>query len=206
MPLVFQQDINENAKIGVWCITEPETFFLEQVELSKEINNPLKRWQHLAGRVLLKSIQPSFPLEAICIAQNGRPFIEGESISFSISHTAEFVAAIISSSGRVGVDMEKIDSKIHNVKHKFLEAEELDILHRLALNDDERITLAWCVKEAIFKWYQKGGVDFIRHIRIRHTQMNLSAIQVDCDFLKEGTLRKIVRAFRYEDCMLAWVE
>jgi len=48
MPLVYQQDINEDAKIGVWHITESEDFFLESVFPQKEINHPHKRLQHLA--------------------------------------------------------------------------------------------------------------------------------------------------------------
>jgi phosphopantetheinyl transferase len=206
MPLVFQQDINENAKIGVWCITEPESFFLEQVNASQNINNPMKRWQHLAGRLLLKTINPSFPLDAICIEENGRPFLKGNPLHFSISHTAEYVAAIICSSHPVGVDIEKIDSKIQRVKHKFIDFEEMAILNELPLNDDEQNTLAWCVKEAVFKWHQRGGVDFIKHIRICETQKNLDGIKVYCDFLKGERVSIVVRALRYEDCMLAWVE
>ena len=31
MPLVYQQNINETTKLGVWHITESEAFFLQQV-------------------------------------------------------------------------------------------------------------------------------------------------------------------------------
>ena len=30
----------------------------------------------------------------------------------------------------------------------------------------EKATLIWCCKEAVFKWHQKGGVDFIKDIII----------------------------------------
>ena len=65
MPLFYQQDINETTRLGVWQITEDESFFLEKVPLSREITHPHKRLQHLAGRYLLQSLFPDFPYELI---------------------------------------------------------------------------------------------------------------------------------------------
>ena len=53
MPLVYQQNINEHTKIGVWHILEAEDFFLEKVKEQYKITHPQKRIQHLAGRYLL---------------------------------------------------------------------------------------------------------------------------------------------------------
>ena len=50
MPLVYQQNINESTRLGLWHIAEKEDFFLNQVPLKKEITHPHKRLQHLAGR------------------------------------------------------------------------------------------------------------------------------------------------------------
>jgi hypothetical protein len=58
MPLVYQQNINESTKLGVWHITEPEDFYLKQVPLQREISHPNKRLQHLAARYLLKELYP----------------------------------------------------------------------------------------------------------------------------------------------------
>ena len=32
--------------------------------------------------------------------------------------------------------------------------------------DSSKATLFWCIKEAIYKWYQKGGVNFVKDIQI----------------------------------------
>lgn len=207
MPLVFQQNINLTAKIGVWHITEPLSFFLERVAVSRPISHSLKKLQHLAGRYLLKSIDDSFPLEAICIADNGKPYLNGHPIHFSISHSGEYVAAVIDSSKPVGVDVEKISSKIQAVKHKFIDSDELSLLNQTSLHVDEQITLAWCVKEAVFKWFQKGGVDFISHIRIKAVKVNKKDdISVVCDFLKGGQVTIEVKAIRFENYILAMTE
>jgi hypothetical protein len=61
MPLFYQHNINDIAKLAVWHISEPEDFFLEKVQLQKTINHPHKRLQHLAGRYLLQLLHPDFP-------------------------------------------------------------------------------------------------------------------------------------------------
>ena len=68
MPLFYQHNINENTKLGIWKIEEPEAFFVQAVPLKREITHPHKRLQHLAGRYLLKTLFPGFPYEEIMIA------------------------------------------------------------------------------------------------------------------------------------------
>ena len=120
MPLVYQQNINESTKLGVWHITEPEDFYLEHVPLQREISHPNKRLQHLAARYLLKELYPNFPYELIRIADTKKPFLEDETYHFSISHCGSYAAVIVSTDHRVGVDVELITPKVEKVKHKFL--------------------------------------------------------------------------------------
>lgn len=164
MPLVYQQNINESTKMGVWHITEPEAFFLAQVPLQKEITHPHKRLQHLAGRYLLKELYPDFPLELIKIADTRKPFLEDEAYHFSISHCGEYAAVMISRTYRVGVDVERITSKVLTILHKFLTGAEQELLQGGAV--DNTATLLWSVKESVYKWKGNEGVDFKKHINI----------------------------------------
>ena len=82
--------------MAVWHIAEPESFFLEQVPLQKQISHPHKRLQHLAGRLLLKELVPGFPVELIRIADTKKPYLENEPYHFSISHCGDYAAAIVS--------------------------------------------------------------------------------------------------------------
>ena len=120
MPLFFQHIINETTRLGIWKIDEPELFFLEQVPLQRAITHPHKRLQHLAGRYLLKYFFPDFPYHEIAIADTRKPYLPYEQYHFSISHCGDYAAAIISSTHRVGIDIEIPSEKVERIKHKFL--------------------------------------------------------------------------------------
>jgi 4'-phosphopantetheinyl transferase EntD len=168
MPLFYQHNINEFTKLAIWQITEPEGFFLRRVPLKRNVSHPLKRLQHLAGRYLLKELFPDFPLSEIVIADTRKPYLEDEKYHFSISHFGAYAAAIVSSTKRVGIDVEKSGPIIEKIRPKFLSEEESAIAfdgveksgHRL-----RQLTMLWSAKESIFKWYSLGNVNFKEHIR-----------------------------------------
>ncbi|HXB29781.1 MAG TPA: hypothetical protein VNW49_08180, partial [Puia sp.] len=107
MPLFYQHNINESTKLAIWHITEDEDFFLLRVPLKRDVSHAQKRLQHLAGRYLLTELFPDFPLKEIMIADTRKPYLEYEQYHFSISHFGQYAAAIVSSTNRVGVDVEK---------------------------------------------------------------------------------------------------
>jgi phosphopantetheinyl transferase len=109
--------------------------------------------QHLAGRFLLTELFYDFPLEEILIADTRKPYLVNEKYHFSISHFGHYAAAIVSSTNRVGVDVEKASPTIEKISHKFLSSFELDKV----LEDNEgpgqqlrMLTLLWSAKESIF--------------------------------------------------------
>ena len=163
MPLFYQHTINDFPKLPVWPISEPKDFFLAKVRLQKTINHPHKRLQHLAGRYLLQLLHPGFPLHLIEIAESKKPLLSNEAFHFSISHCGDFAAAIVSENYSAGIDVELVTTKIELIKNKFLSATELSLLPG---NNANFLTLFWNCKEAVYKWYGKGGVDFKNHIHI----------------------------------------
>jgi len=202
MPLFYQHTINEATKLGVWHIEESEDFFLSKVPLSNMITHWHKRLQHLAGRYLLQELFPGFPYHLIEIADTRKPFLPNEEYHFSISHCSDYAAVIISTGSRVGVDIEVVSSKIERVKHKFLNERELG-LHPGA--DKNLLTLFWSAKEAVYKWYGDGEVDFKKHINITEPVISLNSGTISCEFLKEEVnLLKINYTFFDEIC-LAWI-
>lgn len=165
MPIFYQQNIDDSTKLGIWKIEEDEDFFLDHVPLQREITHPHKRLQHLAGRFLLKYLFPAFPVKLIKVADTRKPFLEDEAYHFSISHCDDYAAAIVSKKGRVGVDVEIPSFKIDRIKNKFLSEEEFSILNpQFSIT---QLTLMWCCKEAVFKWWSYGGVDFSEKIRLQ---------------------------------------
>lgn len=167
MPLFYQQDINHNTKLAVWKIAEEESFFLEKVSLKRDITHPHKRLQHLAGRYLLAYLFPDFPSEAIAIADTRKPFLPEEEYHFSISHCGDYAAAIVSRTERVGVDVELLTPRVERIKHKFLHPDELLMVHDSKLDQITLLTLLWSAKEAMFKWWGNGDVDFSEALRIQ---------------------------------------
>ena len=83
-----------------------------------------------------------FPLPLIKIADTRKPFLADEAFHFSISHCGEYVAAIVSKTNRVGVDIEVISEKVVRIKDKFLKREEQQMLSGLtgSLNIQYSIT------------------------------------------------------------------
>lgn len=166
MPLFYQQDINQNTRLAVWKIEEPESFFLEKVFLKRTIMHPNKRLQHLAGRYLLLYLFPDFPANLIEIADTRKPFLPNEQYHFSISHCGNFAAAIVSKTERVGIDVELLTPRVEKIKHKFLHSDELQLVDRTTIDRVQLLTLLWSAKEAMFKWWGNGDVDFSEVLRI----------------------------------------
>ncbi|MFC4232683.1 4'-phosphopantetheinyl transferase family protein [Parasediminibacterium paludis] len=181
MPLFFQNIISLNTKLAIWQIEEDESFFLEKVSLQRTITHPHKRLQHLAGRYLLRYLFDDFPDEEIEIASTRKPFLPDEQYHFSISHCGNFAAAIVSKNERVGIDIELINDKVAKIAHKFLNEAETALVNSewlIVTNSkikgisevnssiDQSLTLFWCAKETIYKWWGNGEVDFKNHIHL----------------------------------------
>jgi 4'-phosphopantetheinyl transferase EntD len=210
MPLIYEQNINSSTRLGVWHITEPESFFLTQVPLQREITHPNKRLQHLAGRLLLKVLYPDFPYELIRIADTRKPFLENEVYHFSISHCGAYAAVIVSKDHRVGVDVELITPKVERVKHKFLSAHEQELLGDVEffpwhLFSDHLLTAAWSIKESLFKWQATPETDFIRHLLIRKITAYEHAGFANCRIERHGGIDLAVQFVFLEQNCLSWV-
>ena len=202
MPLFYQHTINDATKIGVWHIAEPENFFLDKVPLSNTITHWHKRLQHLAARYLLQELFPDFPYHLIEIADTRKPFLPNEKYHFSISHCGDYAAVIISADYRVGIDIELVTPKIDRIKHKFLNDHELSLY---SAADEKLLTLFWSAKEAVFKWYGNGEVDFKKHINIIGADIALDAGTIVCEFLKEEKISLNINYLFFGEMCLALV-
>jgi 4'-phosphopantetheinyl transferase len=217
MPLFYQQNINEETRLAIWKIEEPESFFESRVPIKKDVSHPHKRLQHLAGRYLLPHLFVDFPLQEILIADTRKPFLKDEKYHFSISHSGEFAAAIVSTNQRVGVDVEVIVPKIERIRHKFISDEEYDLakkgwgLDSQAELQDHKIlalqTLIWSAKESIYKWYGDGLVDFREHMVLSDFQSEPEENgQRMSFFIKKGKNKTLLIHSRlFGELVLAWV-
>jgi phosphopantetheinyl transferase len=214
MSIFFQQDIDETTKLGIWKIEEEEAFFLQKVVPQRNVSHPHKKLQHLAGRYLLKYLYPDFPIELIRIADTRKPFLEDEAYHFSISHCSDFAAVIVSKTGRVGIDIEIITPKVERIMNKFLNEEEKKMLdgdHESKGNKqfaikNQQLTLMWCCKEAVYKWWSYGSVDFSEKIRLTPFQIKTSGSLPACFFSPQKSFDLIIHFKTIDELCLAWLK
>jgi 4'-phosphopantetheinyl transferase len=202
MPLIRTIQINPNNRLGVWKITEDEAFFLKKVNISTAIHHPHKRLQHFAGRYLLTELFPEFPISHIRIMDSRKPYVVDNTYHFSISHCGDYVAAIVSTEKAVGIDIEEVKEKIEKVSHKFLTTQEQGFI-----DPDNALThktICWSVKEAVFKWYGLGSVDFKENMTIEPFPFQQVGI-LTCNFNKADKNARLSLQYLLEnELCLTW--
>ncbi|HEY5462354.1 MAG TPA: 4'-phosphopantetheinyl transferase superfamily protein [Hanamia sp.] len=206
MPLFYQHNINDSAKLAVWHITENEEFFLEKITIQKGIMHPHKRLQHLAGRYLLKILHPDFPLHLIEIATSKKPLLANHEFHFSISHCGDYAAAIVSENKIVGIDVELITPKIELVKNKFLNESEITLSETASQTlKYQLLTLFWSSKEAIYKWHGKGALSFKKNMGLEQLFFENGRGIIDAYFLKNERIDLKIEFRFFGNLCLAWV-
>lgn len=210
MALFYQHNINGGAKVGIWRIEEPESFFLQSVPLKRDVSHPYKRLQHLAGRFLLPTLAPDFPLSEILVADTRKPFLENEQYHFSISHCGNYAAALVSDKSRVGVDIEMVTPRMYTIAPKFLHETEQHFLkdwEPMSKLHLQLTTILWSAKEAIYKWHGEGQLTFREDMRLLEaiTFGPGEWITLPFEFRKGKTVPLTVVARVFDPLVLAWV-
>lgn len=211
MPLFFQQQLNNHTQLAIWKIEEAEPFF--EVPLQRSITHPHKRLQHLAGRYLLKYLFPLFPLELIQIADTRKPFLESELFHFSIAHCGKYAAVVVSTQNRVGVDIEMIADKVQKVQHKFVSTAEMEIVKTASANQhgqlstvNAQLILIWSCKEALFKWYGSGELDFKEHMQLQGIKIiDNKHFEIAMRLKKTGDKLLCLRSRFFDDLCLCYI-
>jgi 4'-phosphopantetheinyl transferase len=162
MALYKEWNIGDHGLAAIWKVEEPESFFKERTGIEPDMKNEKRRIEHLAGRFLLKHLEEDFPLWNIGKDQHDKPRIDNNRFFFSISHSWPYIAAVIDPYNEAGIDIQTWHPNIERIQHKFLSPGEQQLFH----NNSRLLTLAWCAKEAAYKWNGKRGVDFIDHLPI----------------------------------------
>lgn len=205
MPLYFQENIDQNSRLGIWKITEPESFFLQTVIPVKKIKHAQKRLQHLAANYLLTQLFPEFPQAEIQTGHADKPFLPSAAYFFSLAHTNDFAAALVSTKNNVGIDIEPVSPKPFLLKNKFLkEVESNKILQNSFLPGtlDTRMTMAWCTKEAVYKWWGKGGISLKNNMEISGSAQD----KILCNLHIERTVYPLlVHTMLFGNLCLAWL-
>ena len=169
MGLYLKKELDNEAVIGVWQITETEEELKElsatpsdEMEEISFIRSESLRKQRLAVRALLNTMFD----DTVYLSHhdNGKPYIENNPINISITHTAKYVAVILHEEENVGIDIESLDRDFSVVEKKALSEDEIEDLEDEKRN--EQLAIYWCAKEAIFKLLSRYNVDFAEQIEV----------------------------------------
>ena len=191
MGLIFRKD-EDNLVIGVWKTTESLT---QLISLSKQISMPnlnseKRKKEFLSIRLLLSDISPK---ANITYDRYGAPNTDNAQ-NISISH-CDNLSCLILSKDKTGIDIQKISRKALKTINKFSELKDIKDI------TEEKATLIWGVKECVYKWYRKGGVDFKEDILVKDFETNQNG-NIEAIFQSE-TL--ILNYLKIEDQFLVYL-
>ena len=213
MALYLQKDLDDDyhLRLGVWQITETEAELRaltsipsDELEEISYIKSESLRKQKLAVRALLDVMFE----EKVYLSHhdNGKPYIENNSINISITHTDKYVAIILNDVDEVGIDCESLDRDFSAVEKKALSEDELEKLDDDA--DDRRTQLAiyWCAKEAVYKKMSQYKVDFAEQIEIEAVRPRKEG-ELDATFInKDGYEEELkLQYMTFDRHVLVWV-
>jgi phosphopantetheinyl transferase (holo-ACP synthase) len=134
---------------------------------------------------------------------NGKPFLVNSKEYISISHSRNFIG-ILKAPFDVGLDIEEINERITKIKNRFLNEDELKLLD----SSIENLTIAWTLKEALFKLCNRNGVDFRKELLIEgKTDDGYNCKMFDLDgwrLVKLKTVRKenLIISYNFEPSKL----
>lgn len=170
MALLKHEKIKSDGELGVWKLEESIDWYLERIALHEEELLQLetlrrdKREEWLAARWLLHEMSGREIRGKVLKDAFGKPYLEDSEWTISLSHS-EDRAAVLASARAGGVDIQLIDSRISSLAERFMSEKELDGID--PENEIEKVHVYWGAKEALFKLYAEGNVDFRENLYIR---------------------------------------
>ena len=168
---IHSKYLNNSFELLVWDITESIYFFIEKLSLSPEYveelnqnfkhHNSLLQW--LASRYLLQYLF-NRPFTDFIKNKKGKLEIKDNSWNLSISHSLNKVA-VVRSQKKIGIDIQVLTPKLIRIAPKYIDIITLKKLQSTQFYNDY-LHIYWGVKEALFKAFGLGQVNFIEHLHI----------------------------------------
>lgn len=132
--------------------TPEELSYVEQFGSSRRRCESLS-WRAIVRRELGQECQISYD-------EYGAPTVDAPNIHISVSHSCDRVAVLFSNR-ECAVDIECRERNFRRVSTRYLSVSEQSIAEHYDIYAE-----MWCAKEALYKLYKKGNLDFVEHISI----------------------------------------
>ncbi len=175
MGLKEKREINNSCFLGSWEISEDLESLKSMVRLdpdeTERVNNfrsYARRLEYLSVRVLLKTMIGRNA--RIIYDQTNKPFIKDNSYQISISHSNKLTSILLSTTNKVGIDLEYMSHRISKISHKFINQDEV-------ISEDPdlkkyHLYIHWCAKEALYKICDKIQLNFKENMFIQPFEVN----------------------------------
>ena len=169
MPLTATIKQGSLYQVHLWLLTAEDDRLRHELEDNGLDLKPIAGWhskrqqEWLVGRYLAHKVLPH-RISDLLISPSGKPYFENGSMQFSISHSGNLLGIIVSES-LIGLDIQRYSKSVNKVSHKFITEENLSVFPDI-IEESDRQHILWCTKEAVFKAYGLGAVDFKKDILI----------------------------------------
>ena len=166
---ILEKHIETAYRWGIWKMDESIEELLslfsnpeQQLGQMQHLTAQCRRLEWLSVRALLKNICGEEKL--VEYFPSGMPYLSDNSFHISISHTRGYVAVILSSQKKVGIDIEQYGERILKLRTKFLSEQEIQTIS--SEKEIYHLLLHWSAKETMFKLLGEQDVEFKEHLLI----------------------------------------
>lgn len=112
-----------------------------------------RRNEFLGIRFLRNEYDPSLEISYL---ESGKPLFKNSLKHVSISHSKNYIG-FAAAPYQIGIDIEECHERIIKVRDRFMSDSEKKLFDQNSISE---LTIAWCVKEALFKLNTNSGIDF----------------------------------------------
>lgn len=171
MPLCYLETEVSQTGYAVWYIDEPIEILKRQLHTSctdlpdyRYIRHPKKQLEWLASRLLIQHLaeQLGASFKGIYKDAFGKPHLRDLPYHISIAHCFPYAVGAVHKSRPVGIDIEKPDDKLLNIRNRFLNQQEAHFVG----SDLEKLCRFWTAKEVLYKLYGRRKLIFREHMEI----------------------------------------
>lgn len=205
MSFVYTSAFDPQGELVLWRVDETAHWFIDQLSLAPnlwseyhQIAVPAIRLQWLASRFALQQVAKTREMDVIKDT-HGKPHFVNDSRFISISHCQGYAAAVAAKQA-VGVDVERVSSRVQRIQDRFLTAEEKMLV---GLTDAD-LMLAWTAKEAVYKMHGSKKLIFKEHIRLVGRDDDRKMLLVDLVTLEKKQRLEVAYCF-LDEVVLSWV-
>ncbi len=172
--MLFKQEIHSIDSVNIHLLRyeafDPADYLDHLTEQETEryftFTHIKRKMEFVATRILRHRI---FGFTHIHYDVLGAPYIEDEGF-ISISHAKDVVGIAFSKEFPVGLDLEKIDTRLLKLSSKFLSVEETESLDTSSALE---MTKVWSGKEALYKIAGRKGILFSTELHLSRLEKNL---------------------------------